>query len=97
MRKVSNSSTDSGNGSWTAFTGCSRAGVTTGAAGGFDVDEEVGAAPFVFGSSIVEDAISSSLDVAASSLWMIAVSSFRETVGTTLSSMIAVQQLIFDV
>ena len=49
----------------------------------------VGAVPFSFGASIEDVAMSSNLEVAASSLWIIAVSSVLETVGKTLSSMIA--------
>jgi hypothetical protein len=83
---ASNSSTDSGSGSGADFGGAATAAATgaggRGAVGG-------GAAPFDFGVSIVEDAISSSLEVAASSLEMILVSSTRWIVGTTLSSMIA--------
>lgn len=45
--------------------------------------------PFVSGSSIEEDAISSRREVAASSLWMSDVSASLGIVGTTLSSMIA--------
>jgi hypothetical protein len=49
----------------------------------------VGAAPLIFGRSIVQAAMSSNLEVAASSLLIIDVSSIRETVGTTLSSIVA--------
>ena len=53
-----------------------------------------GAGPFVLGASIVADAISSSREVAASSLWMVAVSSARGMVEKTLSSMIVIMLII---
>ena len=71
------------------FGGSVAARLVVGGAGRGPVGAGVGAAPFSFGKSIVEAAMSSNLEVAASSLCRIAVSSTRETVGTTLSSMIA--------
>jgi hypothetical protein len=87
LRKESNSSTDSGNTSGRGF-GDAAAAAATGAGGRDAVGG--GAAPFVFGVSTVADAISSSREVAASSLWMIAVSSARGMVGKTLSFMVVV-------
>lgn len=87
MRNISNSSTDSGStsagglgGSTTALAGGGGRGPVGAGAG----------TPLTFGISMVEAAISSNLEVAASSLRMIVVSSILETVGTTLSSMMAV-------
>ncbi len=86
--KASNSSTDSGRVSGAGFGGAATVAATgaggRGAVGG-------GAAPFVLGGSTVADAISSSLEVAASSLEMIAVSSGRWKFGTTFFSMIAAE------
>lgn len=57
-----------------------------GATGAGPAADGIGA-PFVFGGSIEADAMSSSLEVAASSLWMRVVSASLGIIGTTLSSM----------
>jgi len=64
--KESNSSTDSGNGSAFGLTGSDVAGTVGGK--GAATGAEEGDAPLDFGGSIVADAMSSSLEVAASSL-----------------------------
>jgi hypothetical protein len=61
----SNSSTDCGNIGAKALAG---SGVALGAGGRGPVGAGVGACPFVLGASTVADAMSSSLEVAASSL-----------------------------
>src|SRR3954462_6936331 len=89
VMKLSKSSTDSGNGSGKGVGGVFAEGAET---GGVETAAATDgrAVPFVFGSSIADDAISSSREVAASSLWMRDVSASLGIVGTTLLSMIAV-------
>lgn len=65
----SNSSTDCGNNGAKALAGSGAGtGVSRGAGGRGSVGAGVGACPFVLGASTVADAMSSSLEVAASSL-----------------------------
>jgi len=86
LMKASNSSTDSGRGSGAAF-GIAAAAIGAGGRGAVGG----GAVPFVCGVSIVAEAISSSREVAASSLLMRPVSSCRGIIGMILSSIVAKQ------
>lgn len=81
---MSKSSTDSGNGS-----GNGAAFITIGVAGKGATGAGEGAAePFNFGGSIADDAMSSNLEVAASSLWMRDVSATFGITGVISPSMI---------
>lgn len=94
---MSKSSTDSGSVSTTiGFRGSTTA---RGAGGGGrgPVGAGVGPRPLIFGSSIVDAAMSSNLEVAASSLWIIPVSSSRDTGGRkSFISTIAAQWSVAD-